>query len=97
MKIVSLISKLEKEYSHNYYMYIPLTIILQSCLGSIAAMYILYQGTTWVAGLELTICTVLCMGYNAAILAQANRTFGFWLLMTSLLLNSLLIMINLVV
>ncbi len=94
--IATFIKKLEDEFSHNYYMYIPLTIILQSCVGSIAAMFILYQGTNWISGLQLTLCTVLCMGYNAAILAQANRKFGFWLLMVSLILNSVLIMINLV-
>lgn len=43
--IATFIKKLEDEFSHNYYMYIPLTIILQSCVGSIAAMFILYQGT----------------------------------------------------
>jgi len=96
MTITRLFKKWEKEYIHNYYMYIPLTIILQSCLGSIAAMYILYQGVNWVSGIELTLCTVLCMGYNAAILAQVDRKFGFWLLMISLIANTLLIMINLV-
>ncbi len=96
MTITRYIQKWQKEFIHNYYMYIPLTIILQSCLGSIAAMYILYQGINWVSGLELTVCTVLCMGYNAAILAQADRKLGFWLLMISLIVNSLLIMINLV-
>lgn len=86
---------MEHEFAHDYYMYVPLSIILNSCLGSIAAMTILMQGTSWISGVELTLCVSLCMGYNAALLAGANRKFSFWLLVVSLLVNLLLILVTL--
>ena len=92
----TVIKDLKGEFSHNLFMYIPLTIILQSCLGSIAAMMILAQGTTLVSGIELTICVVLSMTYNAALLAQMKSDISFWLLMASLAGNSVLIFINLI-
>ncbi|HAV55409.1 MAG TPA: hypothetical protein DCX41_10840 [Aequorivita sp.] len=76
-------------------MYIPLSIIINSCIGSIAAMTILAQGTGLITGIELTLCVALCMGYNAALLAGTNRKFAFWLLVVSLVVNMLLILITL--
>lgn len=93
MKSVT-VKNLIDAFQEEYYMYIPLTIILQSCIGSIAAMLILAQGTTLLAGLELTLCVTTSMGYNAAILAQAKINVVFWLLVISLIINTLLIAIN---
>ena len=86
---------MQHDFENDIYMYIPLTIILNSCIGSIAAMTILAQGTSLLSGIELTICVSLCMIYNAALLAGLNRKFTFWLLITSLLGNVLLILITL--
>lgn len=90
------INTLVEEFKHNFYMYIPLTIILQSCLGSIAAMYILSKGTTLVVGIELTLCVTVSMLYNAALLAQLKSKLTFWLLVASLGINTLLLIINLI-
>lgn len=94
MKTLS-VKSLQHEFEHDYYMYVPLTIILNSCIGSVAAMTVLAQGTSLLAGIELTICVSLCMGYNAALLAGTNRKFAFWLLGVSLLANLLLILVTL--
>ena len=94
MRALSLKS-LQHEFEHDYYMYVPLTIILNSCIGSIAAMTVLAQGTSLISGIELTICVSLCMGYNAALLAGSNRKIAFWFLVVSLIANLGLIMITL--
>ena len=94
MKLLD-IKEMECPFIYDYYMYVPLTFVLNSCIGSIAAMTILMQGTSWISGIELTICVLLCMGYNAALLAGANRRFSFWLLMASLVANLLLILVTL--
>lgn len=94
MKLLS-IKEMQREFEFDYYMYVPLTIILNSCIGSIAAMTILMQGTSLLTGIELTICVSLCMGYNAALLAGANRKLTFWLLAVSLVVNLLLILVTL--
>lgn len=89
------IKTMQREFENDYYMYIPLTIILNSCIGSIAAMTILAQGTSLLTGIELTICVSLCMGYNAALLAGSNKKITFWLLIVSLVANLLLLLITL--
>lgn len=94
MKALS-VRTLQQEFEHDYYMYMPLSIILNSCIGSVAAMTVLAQGTSIVSGIELTICVSLCMGYNAALLAGSDRKFAFWLLIVSLIANLLLILITL--
>jgi hypothetical protein len=92
----SYISNVKTEFSTNLYMYIPLTIILQSCVGSIAAMLILMHGTSLSTGIQLAICTIFCMFYNAALLAQLRTTISVWLLAISLVVNTALIILNLI-
>lgn len=94
MKSIS-IKSLQQEYEQGYFMYIGLAIILSSCIGSIAAMTILAQGTTLISGIELSICVSLCMGYNAAVLSGVNKKISFWLLVVGLAVNILLILITL--
>lgn len=94
MKSLS-IKEMEQSFVYDYYMYVPLTIILNSCLGSIAAMTILMQGTSLLSAVELVISVSLCMGYNAALLAGVNRKFAFWFLLVTLLVNLLLIVVTL--
>ncbi|WP_353778629.1 hypothetical protein [Winogradskyella sp. 3972H.M.0a.05] len=90
-------SKFLQDFKSRYTIYIPLTIILQSCIGSVAAMYILMNSANGTfLFFELTICVVLSMSYNAAVLAQLNYKMVFNLLVASILGNILLIAINLV-
>ena len=91
----TVVNHLIEEFDYNRYMYIPLTIIFQSCLGSIAAMLILEKGTSMTSGIELFLCVATCMFYNAALLAQFKSKPTFWLLVVSLLVNTILIIINL--
>lgn len=94
MKSLSL-KALQHEYEKDYYMYVPLTIILNSCIGSIAAMTILATGTTLFSGILLTICVSLCMGYNAVLLSGSYKKSSFWLLVASVVINVLMILITL--
>ena len=94
MKALS-IKALQQEFENDIYMYIPLTIILNSCTGSIAAMTILAQGTTVVSAIELTLCVATCMGYNAVLLAGMNKKLVFWMMAICLVTNLLLILVTL--
>ena len=83
------------EFQSKYTMYIPLTIILQSCLGGIAAMYILMNGLDTISGLvQLFLCVMLTSLYNAAILAQLKGKFVFNMLIMSLLFSLFSILFN---
>lgn len=87
-------SKLLKDFREMYMAYIPLMIILSSCLGSVAAMYILMQERSSMQVIQLTICVIICMTFNASILAQMKPKFVFNLLIASLTINTLLVLLN---
>ncbi|MFK7749921.1 MAG: hypothetical protein AB8B65_16125 [Kordia sp.] len=92
---MTLYTKYYNEFQDKYMMYIPLTIILQSCIGSIAAMYILMSGLDTISSLvQLFLCVIFCMFYNAAILAQLKGKLVFNMLILSLLSNVIFIIIN---
>lgn len=93
--IMTLYTQYYKEFEEKYTMYIPLTIILQSCIGGIAAMYILMNGLDTIAGLvQLFLCVIITSFYNAAILAQLREKWVFNTLLLSLLLNIAFIISN---
>lgn len=92
---MSLYTQYYNEFKNKYTMYIPLTIILQSCVGGIAAMYILMNGLHTISGLvQLFLCVILTSFYNAAILAQLREKWVFNMLILSLLINMLFIVFN---
>lgn len=76
--------------------YSTIGIIASSCLGSIAAMFILMKGHGLVNMLELFLVVVVCMGFNATVLAQFKPKVIFNSLLISLAVSVLLIAINLV-
>jgi len=87
-------SKLLKDFKQMYMAYIPLMIILSSCLGSVAAMYILMQERSILQVIELSICVIICMTFNASILAQMKPKFVLNLLIVSVFINSILTIVN---
>lgn len=92
---MTLYTKYYNEFQDKYIMYIPLTIILQSCLGGIAAMYILMNGLDTISSLvQLFLCVMLTSLYNAAILAQLKEKWVFNMLILSLLFSTLFIIMN---
>ena len=83
-----------KEFEDGYLMMIPITIILQTAIGSAAVMYLLmdYSSTTL---FELAFAISASMTYNAAILGQARVKVVFNMLIATLAINVSLIIINL--
>lgn len=64
-------------------------ITAQSCLGSIACMYILQQNTS---DIWLMLCAGVTMGSNATFIAQGPAKWCLIALYTSVLTNTLLIL-----
>jgi len=92
---MTLYTRYYEEFHDKYTMYIPLTIILQSCLGGIAAMYILINGLDTISSLiQLGLCVIVTSVYNAAILAQLRDKWVFNILLLSLLMSTIFIIIN---
>lgn len=93
---MKLYNKAFTDFKELYMAYLPLTIILQSCIGSVAAMLILKTSSPeYFPFIQLTASVIITMLYNAAILAQLNLKLVFNILLLSLLINVFLIVINL--
>lgn len=67
-------------FEKSYFAFATLSIIGQSCLGSIAAMYTLYNGTSPFQMIQLAIIVTICMSVNTGILAQlSSKMVLIWL------------------
>lgn len=82
------------EFKQDYYAAISTGIIVSSCLGSIAAMLILMNGHSLTDMIQLGLIVVVCMWYNASVLAQLKAKFVFNSLITSILVSTTFILIN---
>lgn len=71
-----------------------LGILAQSCMGSIAAMSILQNGTSFVNMFQLFLVVISCMAFNGAVLAQQKPKVVFNILIWSMLLSILISILN---
>jgi len=83
------------EFKQNYMLYIPLSIIFQSCLGSIATMVILMNASGNMQIFELGISVCLTMLYNVSILGRFRIRLVLNILIISMVINAILVLINL--
>jgi hypothetical protein len=86
-----------KSFEHfrtNYLQLIPLTIILQTCIASIAVLYLLKQPPTTGIMVQLAIGIYAASFYNGAIIAQLPVKTVYNLLLASNLINILLIIVH---
>ena len=83
-----------KEFEEGYLMMVPITIILQTAIGSIATMYLLMDNSSTTL-FELGLSISASMAYNAAVLGQAKTKVVFNMLIASIAINVSLIIINL--
>lgn len=74
--------------------YSVILIIVQSCLGSISAMFILMNGTSVFQMFQLFLVTIICMIFNASVLAQLKSKVIFNLFIISILISTLMLFIN---
>lgn len=77
--------------------YSAIAIIAQSCIGSVAAMLLLMSGLQVFPKMGLLFITIiLCMAFNAAVLAQLKSRTTFNILIISVLFSVTVIISNLI-
>ena len=91
---MTLYNKTLLDFDNKFIGFATLIIIGQSCLGSIAAMSILKNGTSITQMLQLSIVVLLCMLVNTSILAQMKHKVIFNLTGISVIASVILIFIN---
>lgn len=89
-----LYNTLYKDFEGLFVGYSAVAMILSSCLGSAAAMVILMNGHDLVQMFQLFLVVVVCLVYNAAIFSQMKPKFVFNTLILSLVVSSILLLIN---
>ena len=82
------------EFTRDFYAGASTGIIVSSCMGSIAAMLVLMNGHGLAEMIQLGLIVVVCMWFNASVLAQLKAKFVFNSLILSLLVSTSFILIN---
>lgn len=91
---MSLYNKYFGVFERGFIGYCTLGILAQSCLGSIAAMSILQNGTSAGNMVQLFLIVVSCMAFNGAVLAQQKPKVVFNILIWSVLLSIVISAVN---
>ena len=86
-------TKLLKEFETGFLGFAPIAMMVQTCLGSIAVMYLLKDNSSTTI-IELALCIITAMAFNAAVIGQLNKKWTFNLLLLSALVNTLIFVIN---
>lgn len=84
-----------EDFKEHLTLYVPLTIIFQSCLGAIAAMFILKNSYPTFHFLDLILVVSFAMAYNGALYAQLKSKVLYNLFITTILVHTVFLIINL--
>lgn len=94
---MTLYQKTLVDFQKSYFLFAALVIIAQSCLGGIAAMYILENGNAIPQMLQLGMIVMTCTFVNVGILAQLTPKTIFNLTIFSVILSLIAIVMNVLV
>ena len=88
-------AKFQRYYLSHFYMMIPLSIILLTCIGSIAVFLITQKGMSTSTFLMMCLSVIAAASYLSVLLAQMLRTFVFRVIRYALGIQLALIVYNL--
>lgn len=91
---MTLYQKTFQEFENKYLGFATMAIISQSCLGSVAVMYIMINGTSFFQMVQLALVVVSCMTVNGAILSQQPPKLVFNLILNSAIVSLCAIVLN---
>lgn len=92
---MSIYQNLLQNYTRGILGFSTLGVMVQSCIGGLAAMNILINGNSPAQMVQLFIAVVLCVSYNGALLSQLPPKVTFNLFWISVIVNSVLFTVNL--
>ena len=91
---MSLYNKYFGVFERGFIGFSTLGVLAQSCMGSIAAMSVLQNGTSLASMFQLFLVVVSCMAFNGAVLAQQKPKVVFNILLWSMLLSVVVSVVN---
>lgn len=87
-------NKYYSQFEHGFFANSTFGVLVQSCVGGIAAMSVLSNGNSIFQMVQLFIVVMLSVGYNMSILSQQKPKFVFNTLLVSVGLNILISVAN---
>lgn len=97
MTMNSLYTKINTDWNENFIGYSALAIILSTCVGSIAVMTTMMQGTGVSQMIQLILVVSACSAHNASILTVQKPSIVLKLLVLSVIVSVLVIALGLVI
>lgn len=91
----ALYAKLNQDWRENFLLYASVAIIVSSCLGGIAVYTIFLNGSSLWSMFQVFVAVVLCTGVLASILTVQKPKVVLNTLIGSLVVCTLLIILNL--
>ena len=91
----ALYAKLNQDWTENFMLYASVAIIVSTCLGGIAVFAIFQNGSSLFQMFQVFLAVVLCTGVLASILTVQKPKVVLNSLIGSLVICSLLIIMNL--
>lgn len=85
-----------KNYEEGFFANVAVGVIAQSCLGAVAAMYILQNGTSFPQMIQLFLAVAACMLYNGAVLSTQKPKVVLNTLIISVVINTILTIANMI-
>lgn len=93
---MSTYQNLLNNYTRGYLGFSTLGVMVQSCVGGLAAMAILMHGNSVAQMIQLFLAVVVCVSYNGALLSQLPAKITFNLFWASCIINTVLFVANLI-
>jgi len=91
---MSTYTKYYEQFEHGFFAGSTLGVLVQSCVGGIAAMAVLQNGTSIIQMIQLFLVVALSTAYNGSILSQQKPKIVFNLLLLSVGLNLIIALLN---
>jgi hypothetical protein len=86
--------RLYERFEHGFFANSTLGVLVQSCVGGIAAMAVIENGNGLFQMFQLGLVVMVSIGYNGCILAQQKPKTVFNVLIASVTVNTLLAAVN---
>ncbi len=87
-------NKYLEEFKNGVIGYATIGILIQSCVGSIAVMFALYNGHNFTQMLQVFIMTSFSLAFNAAVLSQQKPKIIFNIFLLTITVAILIILLN---
>lgn len=87
-------NNLFRTFNTNFIGFATMIVLVQSCLGGVAAMSVLMNGTSIVQMIQLAIVVLISILTNTSILAQMTHKAIFNLTLVSVIINTFFIILN---